>query len=242
MNIIRYPTERLVSLLQDQKVATMPQLKHALGTSVTYTVLRKLTPLGYRSSYSHRGAYYTLDSIADYDDFGLWSYRDIHFSRYGTLLNTAEALVTQSAAGYQVPELEAVVQVAAKDALRQLAQGGRLFRRQWQGRYLYCALDRSRRQEQWATRQAQPESGDDLQAAKALFYSLLDEQQRRLYAGLESLQSGRGGQQQTAQRFGLDVDTVARGERELLSGQVLRGRVRQPGGGRLAVEKKRHKS
>jgi hypothetical protein len=38
------------------------------------------------------------------------------------------------------------------------------------------------------------------------------------------------------------VDTVARGERELLSGQVLRGRVRQPGSGRLAAEKKRQKS
>jgi hypothetical protein len=237
MNIIRYPSERLLGLLQGQKVATLPQLKRALGTSVTYTVLRKLSSLGYRSSYSHRGAYYTLDSIAQYDDLGLWSCRDIHFSRYGTLLNTAEVLVSGSAAGYQVPELEAVVQVAAKDALRQLVQAKRLFRREWQGRYLYCALDRTRRQEQWAAREAQQKSGTDLQAAKALFYTLLDEQQRRLYAGLESLQSGRGGQQQAAQRFGLDADTVARGERELLRGQVVRGRVRHPGGGRPTVKK-----
>jgi len=242
MNTVRYPTDRLVSLLEVQKVATMPQLKSALGTAVTFTVLRKLSPLGYRSSYSHCGTYYTLDSIAQYDELGLWSYRDIHFSRHGTLLNTAEVLVTQSPAGYWAGELEAVVQVVAKDALRQLAQTGRLFRREWEGRYLYCALDRTRRQEQWAARQAQPEAGDDLQAAKALFFSLLDEQQRRLYAGLESLQRGHGGQQRAAQLFGLAVDTVARGERELLDGQVLRGRVRQEGGGRPAVEKKRRKS
>jgi hypothetical protein len=242
MNIVPYSADRLVSLLHDQKVATLPQLKSALGTDVTYTVLRKLVPLGYRSSYSHGGSYYTLDSIAPYDELGLWSYGDIHFSRQGTLLNTAAALVTQSAAGYQVPELEAVVHVAVKDALRQLVQAGRLFRRQWEGRYLYCAQDRTRRQAQWATRQAQQEAGDDLQAAKALFYSMLDEQQRRLYAGLESLQCGYGGQQRTAQRLGLEVDTVARGERELLRGQVLRERVRQQGGGRPAVEKERLKS
>ena len=157
-------------------------------------------------------------------------------------MSTAEALVTQSAAGYLVAELEAVVHVAAKDALRQLVQAGRLFRREWEDRYLYCALDRTRRQEQWAARQAQQAAGDDVQAAKALYYSLLDEQQRRLYAGLESLQCGYGGQQQTAQRFGWDVDTVARGERELLTGQVLRGRVRQPGSGQPAVENKRPKS
>ena len=242
MNTVHYRPEKLVSLLDEQKIATMPQLKRALGTSVSFTVLRKLAPLGYRTSYSHGGTYYTLDSIADYDDLGLWSYRDIQFSRHGTLLNTAQALVTRSVAGYLVPELEAVVHVAVKDPLRQLAQAGRLFRRECQGRYLYCALDRTRRQEQWAARQAQMEPADDLQAAKALFYSLLDEQQRRLYAGLESLQLGHGGQQQTAQRFGLDVDTIARGERELLSGQVLRGQVRQKGGGRPAVEKKRRKS
>ena len=242
MNTIRYSAEKLLNLLQDQKVATMPQLKDALGSSVTYTVLRKLSPLGYRSSYSHNGTYYTLDAIAHYDELGLWSWGDVHFSRQGTLLNTAEALVTRAPAGYQVPELEAVVHVAAKDALRQLVQAGRIFRREWQGRFLYCALERTRRQEQWAAREARQESGDDLQAVKALFYSLLDEQQRRLYAGLESLQCGHGGQRQTAQRFGLDVDTVARGERELLGGQVLRGRIRQPGGGRPTVEKKRPKS
>ena len=237
MNTVHYSADALVSLLRAEKVATMPQLKDALGSDVSFTVLRKLGPLGYRTSYSHSGTYYTLDSIAQYDELGLWSYGDIHFSRYGTLVDTAKALVTQSTAGHLVVELEAVVHVATKDALRQLVQGGRLFRQEWEGRYLYCALDRRRRQEQWAARQAQQEAGDALQAAKALFYGLLDEQQRRLYAGLESLQCGYGGQQRTARRLGLDVDTVARGEQELLSGQVLRERVRRQGGGRPPVEK-----
>jgi len=204
-------------------------------------VFRKLAALPYRSSYSHRGAYYTLDSIAQYDQLGLWSYRDIHFSRHGSLLDTATVLVPQAPAGYLVEELDAVVEVATKDALRQLAHAGRLHRADWEGRYLYCAVDRARRQEQLAARQAQ-RPGEDLQAAKALFYSLLDEQQRRLYAGLESLAWGHGGQQRMAQFFGLDADTVARGQAELLGGQLLHGRVRRVGGGRHTVEKKRPKS
>jgi hypothetical protein len=241
MNTVHFPTDRMVQLFHDQKVATMAQLKAALGTDVAVTVFRKLSTLPYRSSYSHCGAYYTLDSIAQYDELGLWTCRDIHFSRQGTLLDTAAVLVPQASAGYLVEELEAVVQVAAKDALRQLARAGRVYRGEWEGRYLYGAMDRARRQEQWAARQAQ-RPGDDLQAAKALFYSLLDEQQRRLYAGLESLAWGHGGEQRMGQFFGLDADTVARGQAELLSGQVLRGRVRRPGAGRPAVEKKRPKS
>ena len=242
MNTVHFPADRLANLLRDQKVATMPQLKSALGTSITFTVLRKLAPLGYRSSYSHGGTYYTLDSIAQYNELGLWSYRDIHFSRHGTLLNTAATLVTNAPAGYFTHELDALVQVATKDALRHLIRRDRLDRRKLTGRYLYCAQERQRRQEQWAARQAQQRPADDLQAAIVLFYSLLDEQQRRLYAGLESLGWGHGGDQRMAQLLGLDVDTVARGRAELLSGQLLHERVRRVGGGRPRAEKKRPKS
>jgi hypothetical protein len=41
-----------------------------------------------------------------------------------------------------------------------------------------------------------------------------------------------------ADLLGLDVETVARGRRELLSGQVLRQRVRRAGAVRARVEKK----
>ena len=239
MRPISFPAERLESLFQQATVVTLPQLKAALGTDVDLTVFRKLSALPYRTSYSHRGAYYTLDTLAHYNESGLWSYHDIHFSRHGTLLNTAATLVTQAPAGCFTEELEAVVRVAAKDALRQLARQGRLHRRECQGRYLYCAAERAQRQQQWAARQAQQNPEDDLQAAIVLFYSLLDEQQRRLYAGLESLEWGHGGDQRMARLFGLDVDTVARGRVELLSGKVLRERVRQAGGGRPRVEKKR---
>lgn len=242
MNVVRYPPDTLARLLRDQKVATMPQLKSALGTSVTFTVLRKLAALGYHSSYSHSGTYYTLDAIAQYDERGLWSYRDIHFSRHGTLLNTAARLVTNAPAGYFAKELDGVVQVATKDALRLLVQQDRLYRRDLAGRYLYCAKEHQRRQEQWAARQAQQSPEDDFQAAMVLFYSLLDEQQRRLYAGLESLEWGHGGDQRMARLFGLDPDTVARGRVELLGGHVLQERVRRVGGGRPRAEKKRLKS
>ena len=45
-----------------------------------------------------------------------------------------------------------------------------------------------------------------------------------------------------AELLGLDVASVARGRHELLTGEVLRNRVRREGGGRKPVEKKRPKS
>ena len=57
--------------------ATISQLKDALGTSADATVFRKLKELSYRTSYSHRGGYYTLDEIARFSELGLWSFPSV---------------------------------------------------------------------------------------------------------------------------------------------------------------------
>lgn len=71
-----------------------------------------------------------------------------------------------------------------------------------------------------------------------LFFSRLDEQQRRWYAALESMRIGRGGEQLVARITGLSEKTIRRGRRELNSELAERpvGRVREPGGGRPAIE------
>jgi hypothetical protein len=79
----------------------------------------------------------------------------------------------------------------------------------------------------------------ELKAAMILFFSLLDEQQRRLYAGLEAHKVGYGGDCKIAEFLGVSVHTVARGRRELFGEQVQRDRVRREGGGRKPAEKKR---
>jgi hypothetical protein len=243
MRPIRFVLQPLLHLFHRLHAVTMPEMKAALGTQADATVFRKLNTVSYQTSYSHRGGFYTLTSIPRFDPHGLWCCRGAWFSRQGTLLDTATTLVESTPAGYLVGELERVLQVPAKDALRQLVQAGRLHRESYHGLYLYLARDRSRRQEQWAARQAQEPGLDSRQeeyrAARVLFYSLLDEQQRRLYAGLESFKQGHGGDRQLAQALGLDEDTVARGRRELLASEVQPDRVRRAGGGRPRAEKKR---
>src|SRR2546430_13323632 len=76
----------LRSLLQRKKIATLAELKGALGSSATMTVFRKLKALGYLTSYSHRGKYYTLAHIPRFDEWGLWSYDRVWFSRDKNLL------------------------------------------------------------------------------------------------------------------------------------------------------------
>lgn len=247
--------ERIRRLLLDRKVATMPELKAALGTEVDVTVFRKLRDLAYRTSYSHSGRYYTLEEIARFDALGLWSFRSVWFSKFGTLIHTCEVLVNEAEAGYFAGELDATLHVEVKDALRKLAAEGRIAREKVSGRFLHVSADPTTRRRQLRARKVRLATPadlvsfgggvrvlpDELKAAIVLFFALLDEKQRRLYAGLESLKLGHGGDQRIAKLLGLDPGTVARGRRELLSQDVETEGVRRKGAGRPSSEKKRRK-
>jgi hypothetical protein len=69
--------------------------------------------------------------------------------------------------------------------------------------------------------------------------ALLDERQRRLFAGLLADRRGHGGVVELAAITGLSRTTIRRGQVELCQGTTLpEGRVRRGGGGRPRAEKK----
>jgi hypothetical protein len=253
MRPLSFSPDALRTLLLRNKIATLDELKQALGTAVDVTVFRKLKPLDYLTSYSHRGRYYTLREIARFDDRGLWSQAEVWFSRFGTLLATAEECVSRSPRGYFADELAPLLHVEVQDALHQLTQQERVARQIVSGWYLYTATEPTLQRRQLLARRSveiRPTVVDasvlevapeEVKAAILLFYSLLDEQQRRLYAGLESLKLGRGGDRQLADFLDLDPHTVARGRQQLLAQDVEGDRARRAGAGRKPVEKKHPK-
>ena len=230
--------------LQGKKVATLDELKNELGTTVSMTVFRKLKELHYLSSCSHRGKYYTLNSIATFDASGLWRIDSILFSKFGTLLDTVEHLVCQSQSGYTSIELRTMLSLEVKEQLMQLWVETRLSRETIDGLYVYTSSDNIQRHQQLLTRKQNTRRDvgsssleHEIKAAIIIFYSILDEKQRRLYAGLESIKQGRGGDAIIARLLGVDVHTVAKGRAQLLESDVGFGRIRRTGAGRIAIKK-----
>ena len=144
------------SLLMKRKIASLNQLKKTLGTSSTMTVFRKLKALQYRSSYSHRGMYYTLVEIADFDEWGLWAWHGVWFSQRGNLLESARHLVEQADAGLTARELENMLHVQVKQALLQLVGQKQIDREKMGGVYVYLARDRGQKKNQRLRRRDQP--------------------------------------------------------------------------------------
>jgi hypothetical protein len=169
------------------------------------------------------------------------------------LLQTAQQFVEQAEAGFTAAELRNLLHVEVKQSLLQLVQQRQLGRERIGQHFVYLARAKEQRTRQKQQRQQyvaaweigvsplREELSQELNAAIILFYSLLDEKQRRLYAGLESFKLGHGGDRRIAEFLGLDVHTVARGRRELFRGDVQEEGVRKKGAGRKAVEKKRRK-
>ena len=249
----KYDIGQVQTLFSENRIATLSELKVVLNTRSTMTVFRKLKELDYLSSYSHRGKYYTLFEIADFDALGLWSHHSVWFSEYGNLVETSKVFVNESEAGFSAQELDRILHVETKQALLNLYRKGDVYRERKSGSYIYLSADKRKQRTQVLLREergplqiappVEPESAtDQLKAAIVLFFSLLDEKQRRLYAGLEALKLGHGGDQRVAQLFGLDAHTVARGRRELFADGLELERVRRRGGGRQSVEKKLRKS
>ncbi len=253
MNTAKFGTSKLTTLLESKEIVTFDELALALGTDARATIFRKLKQIDYRASYSHRGQFYTLADEDKFDVLGLWSFEGVHFSSYGTLRATAETLVSLSDAGLYANELEPMLHVEVNNVLLYLVKKERVYRERFSSGYLYCSSEAKVRKRQISMRRAAEseavagrlpagEIPDELRAAIVLFFCLLDEQQRRLFAGLESLKWGYGGDRKVARLLGLDEETVARGRRQLRDQDVEVDRARKVGGGRKPVEKKRPRS
>ena len=107
----------LLVLLEKKKIATLPELKRALGTQVSMTVFRKIKQLDYMSSCSHSGKYYTLRRIAHFTTDGLWRCKSVLFSSHGSLINTVNFLIEKSEMGYTAGEVEKLLKLKPNEAL-----------------------------------------------------------------------------------------------------------------------------
>ncbi len=238
---------KLVEAFHSEKVLNVEMVKKIIGSTSRMTVFRQLKALGYYSSYSHSGKYYTLGSIPTFDRNGLWSYGGVHFSKHGSLMETIPALVKSSEVGYFASELEGLLHVFVHNAVGKLFSLGRLLREQIGDQYLYLSpvLVRSQflaRKKILTQRAEESVSITHLNRQEIIehlknFLSLLNEKQRRVYLGLESIRLGHGGDVLMASLGGVNVKTVSRGRRELLSKEIELDRIRRKGAGRPPLKK-----
>lgn len=132
--------QRLSQLFRQQPCWLIDPLSKEINYS-TVSLRRFLSQIGYLSSFTHNGKWYTLKSIPRFSREGLWFYRDIGFSRAGSLTNTLVALIDTSPAGMTAEQLGKKLRCRCHSVLVGLCRRGRI-QRQRQGRaHIYLSAD-----------------------------------------------------------------------------------------------------
>jgi hypothetical protein len=143
-----FDLQDVLRAFQRSKVLTKRELLKEIGCS-TMTVWRLLHQHGYLTSYNDNARHYTLVDIPQFDEHGLWAYRNARFSKWGALTDTIVGLVEQSPSGLTAEELQGLLEVPnVKPLLTRLTQRESLTREKVGGRYVYFALPRNVRAKQ----------------------------------------------------------------------------------------------
>jgi hypothetical protein len=145
----------LKRLFRRFRLVDLNALYETLKTRSRMSVFRRLLQLGYLSSFTHRGRYYTLFDIPQFDRYGLWFHQGVGFSRVGTLKSTIVELVENAAAGLTHRELELLVHIKAHNSLLALVRDKRIGRERIEGVFLYVSSDPDRADRQIIRRREQ---------------------------------------------------------------------------------------
>ena len=151
--------QQVAELFRRTSVLEMCAIEQALGERSRRSLFRDLDLLGYLSSFTHTGRYYTLGSIPEFDMDGLWRYQGIGFSRDGTLKATVRRLVESAEAGRTQRELQVRLAVRVHNPLFDLVESKQLRRESIAGEYVYAAAARARATKQLEHRRAQVATG-----------------------------------------------------------------------------------
>jgi hypothetical protein len=148
---------RVVELLRRKRMATMQVLCAEVDAS-HMTVARGLKKHGYYSSINRNASYYTLRETPQFDPQGLWLYREVCFSKHGTLAQTLVTLVENAPAGLTVAEIEPSLHTHVGNLLSRLCRLGELSRCFAGRQAVYLAAQAQRQEQQRRCREAQQEA------------------------------------------------------------------------------------
>lgn len=133
--------EDLIQIFQTQQVMDFQSLQKKLKNRSSRSIFRYLSSVGYFSSFTHAGKYYTLKNIPQLNSVGVWFYHKIGFSKYGTLKNTIIQLIDDADAGKTHDELKMQLHIRLHNTLLDLVKTNKILRRKLQSDYVYFSIN-----------------------------------------------------------------------------------------------------
>jgi hypothetical protein len=133
-------TSSIEKMFGELKVLTQEQVSKQGDCSIR-TVQRQFARLPVLRSYNKNSRYYTLSGIPDFNDEGIWRFRDILFSKHGNLKATVKSLILSSEQGLSGREIGEIVQLSPRSFMHHFRELEGIFREKHDGVYVYFSED-----------------------------------------------------------------------------------------------------
>lgn len=130
--------QKIIESINCKKVLSFENIAEEIGNSFR-TAQRYLKRLNGLTSYTHRGKFVTLPTIAQFDNNGLWHFNSIGFSKFGSSLDSILELITRSENGVTKEELENILKIKIPRQMQILLEQKKLYRLKLGNKYLYLA-------------------------------------------------------------------------------------------------------
>lgn len=147
MNNINPKTTAANKLFNKEKCLTMRDLSRKLEYSAR-SVQRLLKKLGYYSSFTHNGKWYTLEYMPEFDENGLWFYHGIGFSKWRNLTATILYLIENSTKGLTAGGLSSRLSSSCPPILNKIYKAGKLKRVKTQRGFVYISINPTTKERQ----------------------------------------------------------------------------------------------
>jgi hypothetical protein len=127
-------------VLRNKKVLTVDEVAKLMNCSLP-TTRKQLKEWNVYTSYNKNARYYALPDVPEFDDNGMWVYKQIRFSKHGNLGQTLIHIITHSEAGLDGSQIEQLIRVPSKSFLSLFRNTPELRREKYEGCYVYFSAD-----------------------------------------------------------------------------------------------------
>jgi hypothetical protein len=135
------------SFNEKQPIQTIDKMLIICGCSER-TIRRKIKANNIICSYNKNSLFYTLPSLAKFNQYGIWHHSEASFSRWGNLFETIVQLSDRSEKGFTSGELKSILKLRIYDALRVLYQKNRIHKVEIKSQHAYFSAHTEINQQQ----------------------------------------------------------------------------------------------
>ncbi len=129
-----------LAVFRRSRIMTIIHLAQHLDCSIP-TARNRLRNWRALTSYNRNGRFYALSNVATFDENGLWKYKGVFFSQWGTLKHTMRHVIRNSSAGLDASEIGRLVGLPPRSFMAQLSKIQGLRREKYEKRFVYYSDD-----------------------------------------------------------------------------------------------------